>query len=116
SVLVVCPWHRGAESGAHQQWLCSGGNACDTVCPVSIPLASLITDVRAKAVEKVGMPWAKKLFLRQWSTPERIDRLTGWLATFQDPLRRNGNVRTPFGALAQEESLPAVPDRPAHYR
>src|SRR5438034_243363 len=87
-----------------------------TVCPVSIPLASLITDVRAKAVEKVGMPWAKKLFLRQWSTPERIDRLTGWLATFQDPLRRNGNVRLPFGALAQEKSLPAVADRPLHYR
>ena len=114
--LVVSPWHHGTESVAHEQGLCMGCNACDTVCPVSIPLASLITDVRAKAVEKVGMPWAKKLFLRQWSTPERIDRLTGWLATFQDPLRRNGNVRLPFGALAQEKSLPAVADRPLHYR
>ena len=114
--LVVSPWHHGTESVAHEQGLCMGCNACDTVCPVSIPLASLITDVRAKAVEKVGMPWAKKLFLRQWSTPEHIDRVTGWLATFQDPLRRDGHLRLPFGALAQEKSLPAVADRPLHYR
>ena len=48
------------------------------------------------------MSWAKRVFLRQWSSPERIDRITGWLAAFQNPLRRNGNVRLPFGTLAQE--------------
>jgi iron-sulfur cluster protein len=114
--LVVSPWHHGIDSVAHEQSLCMGCNACDTVCPVGIPLASLITDVRAKAVERTGMSWAKRLFLRQWSTPDRIDRLTGWLATFQNPLRRNGNVRLPFGSLAQEKSLPAVADNPLHYR
>jgi iron-sulfur cluster protein len=114
--LVVSPWHHGIESVAHEQAMCMGCNACDTVCPVSIPLAALITDVRAKAAEKTGMPWTKRLFLRQWSTPERIDRLTGWLATFQNPLRRDGNVRLPFGPIAQEKSLPAVADRPLHYR
>jgi iron-sulfur cluster protein len=100
--LVVSPWHHGIESVAHEQALCMGCNACDTVCPVGIPLASLITDVRAQAVERTGMSWAKRLFMRQWSTPDRIDRLTGWLATFQNPLRRNGSVRLPFGSLAQE--------------
>ena len=75
--LVVSPWHHGTESVALEQALCMGCNACDTVCPVGIPLAALITDVRAKAVEKTGMSWAKRVFLRQWSTPERIDRLTG---------------------------------------
>ena len=114
--LVVSPWHHGIESVAHEQALCMGCNACDTVCPVSIPLAALITDVRAKALEKTGSSWTKKIFLRQWSTPERIDRLTGWLATFQNPLRSNGNVRLPFGPLAQEKSLPAVADNPLHYR
>ena len=114
--LVVSPWHHGIESVAHEQSLCMGCNACDTVCPVSIPLAALITDVRAEAVERTGMSWAKGLFLRQWSTPDRIDRVTGWLATFQNPLRRNGNVRLPFGTLAQEKSLPAVADTPLHYR
>jgi iron-sulfur cluster protein len=114
--LVVSPWHHGIDSVAHEQSLCMGCNACDTVCPVGIPLASLITDVRAKAVERTGMSWAKRLFLRQWSSPDRIDRITGWLATFQNPLRRNGNVRLPFGTLAQEKSLPAVADNPLHYR
>lgn len=114
--LVVSPWHHGIDSVAHEQALCMGCNACDTVCPVGIPLAALITDVRAKATERTGSPWAKKLFLKQWSTPERIDRLTGWLATFQNPLRRDGNVRLPFGTIAQEKSLPAVADRPLHYR
>jgi L-lactate dehydrogenase complex protein LldF len=114
--LVVSPWHHGTESVAHEQALCMGCNACDTVCPVGIPLAALITDVRAKAVEKIGMSWAKRLFLRQWSSPERIDRITGWLSTFQNPLRRNGHIRLPFGTIAQEKSLPAVAENPLHYR
>ena len=114
--LVVSPWHHGIESVANEQYMCMGCNACDTVCPVGIPLAALITDVRAKAVEKTGMSWTKRLFLRQWSSPERIDRLTGWLATFQNPLRRDGNIRLPFGTLSGEKSLPAVADMPLHYR
>jgi len=114
--LVVSPWHHGTESVALEQALCMGCNACDTVCPVGIPLAALITDVRAKAVEKTGMSWAKRVFLRQWSTPERIDRLTGWLAAFQNPLRSDGSVRLPFGTIAREKSLPAVADNPLHYR
>jgi L-lactate dehydrogenase complex protein LldF len=114
--LVVSPWHHGIDSVALEQYMCMGCNACDTVCPVGIPLAALITDVRAKAIERTGMSWAKRLFLRQWSSPERIDRVTGWLATFQNPLRRDGNVRLPFGTIAQEKSLPAVADHPLHYR
>ena len=114
--LVVSPWHHGIESVAHEQYMCMGCNACDTVCPVSIPLAALITDVRAKAIETTGMSWGKRLFLRQWSTPERIDRVTGWLAAFQNPLRSNGHVRLPFGTIAHEKSLPAVADNPLHYR
>src|SRR3989449_4760217 len=62
------------------------------------------------------MSWAKRPFMRRWSTPDRIDRITGWLATFQNPLRRNGTVPLPFGSLAQEKSLPAVADNPLHYR
>src|SRR5205807_155882 len=53
--LVVSPWHHGTDSVAYEQGMCLGCNACDTVCPVSIPLASLITEVRAKAVERIGL-------------------------------------------------------------
>jgi Fe-S oxidoreductase len=96
--------------------MCLGCNACDTVCPVSILLASLITEVRAKAVERIGMSLPKRFLLKQWSAPDTIDRVTGWLATLQSPLRHDSVVRVPFGALAKEKSLPAVSERPLHFR
>src|SRR5438093_4781414 len=114
--LVVSPWHHGPDSVAYEQGMCLGCNACATVCPVSIPLASLITEVRAKAVERIGMSLPKRFLLKQWSAPDTIDRVTGWLATLQSPLRHDGVVRVPFGALAKEKSLPAVSARPLHFR
>src|SRR2546425_11623836 len=114
--LVVSPWHHGIDSVAYEQGMCLGCNACDTVCPVSIPLASLITEVRAKAVERTGLSLPKRLLLKQWSAPDAIDRVAGWLAMLQGPLRHDGVVRVPFGALAKEKSLPAVSDRPLHFR
>ena len=114
--LVVSPWHHGTDSVAYEQGMCLGCNACDTVCPVSIPLASLITEVRAKAVERIGLSLPKRLLLKQWSAPEAIDRVAGWLAILQGPFRHDGLVRVPFGAIAKEKSLPAISDRPLHFR
>ncbi len=114
--LVVSPFHHGLDSVANEQAMCMGCNACDTVCPVEIPLAALINDVRAKAVERVGMSWTKKLALSQWTDPERIDRTTSLLATAQKPLRRGSMIRLPLTLLGKEKSLPAVAERPLHYR
>src|SRR5207249_3445079 len=114
--LVVSPWHHGTDSVAYEQGMCLGCNACDTVCPVSIPLASLITEVRAKAVERIGLSLPKRVLLKQWSAPEAIDRVAGWLAILQGPFRHDGLVRVPFGAIAKEKSLPAISDRPLHFR
>lgn len=114
--LVVSPWHHGIESVAQEQAMCMGCNACDTVCPVSIPLAALITDVRDQAMEKIGIGGAKRIALDQWSTPERMDRLAAWGQALQLPLKHDGLVRLPFGALAREKSLPAFADVPLHYR
>ena len=114
--LVVSPFHHGLDSVAHEQAMCMGCNACDTVCPVEIPLAALISDVRAKAVERIGMSWTKRVALSQWTDPERIDRTTGLLATLQRPLRRGSLVRLPMAVLGKEKSLPAVAERPLHYR
>ncbi len=115
--LVVSPWHHGIESVAYEQNMCMGCNACDTVCPVGIPLASLITDVRSRAVDKTGIAWLKRAFLRQWSSPEGIDRITGWLRLLQGPFLRDGLVRLPrLTALAKEKSLPAIAARPLHER
>ncbi|HKW78501.1 MAG TPA: (Fe-S)-binding protein, partial [Candidatus Limnocylindria bacterium] len=114
--LVVSPFHHGIESVAYEQSMCVGCNACDTVCPVEIPLAALITDVRAKAVERTGLSWTKRIALSQWTDPERIDRTTGWLSALQKPLRRGSLVRLPMSTLGKEKSLPAVAERPLHYR
>ena len=114
--LVVSPAHHGIDSVAYEQNMCMGCNACDTVCPVSIPLASMITDVRAKAIERTGMPAPKRLALDQWTTPQRIDRLTGLASRLQAPLRTGGLIRLPFGKLAKEKSLPALSEHPLHYR
>jgi L-lactate dehydrogenase complex protein LldF len=114
--LVISPFHHGLDSVANEQAMCMGCNACDTVCPVNIPLAALINDVRAKAVERVGMSWTKRLALSQWTDPERIDRTTGLLTTLQWPLRRGSLVRLPMAVLGKEKSLPAVAERPLHYR
>lgn len=114
--LVVSPAHHGIDSVAYEQNMCMGCNACDTVCPVSIPLAGLITEVRAKAVERTGMSAPKRLALDQWTTPQRIDRITALISRLQGPLRAGGLVRLPFGKLAKEKSLPAFADRPLHYR
>ncbi len=114
--LVVSPFHHGLDSVAYEQQMCVGCNACDTVCPVTIPIASLITDVRAMAVQRTGLSWAKRLALGQWTAPERIDRMTGWLSALQGPLRRGTLVRLPFGDLGKEKSLPAVAAQPLHYR
>ncbi|HEV8672052.1 MAG TPA: LUD domain-containing protein [Candidatus Limnocylindria bacterium] len=114
--LVVSPFHHGLDSVAYEQQMCVGCNACDTVCPVGIPIASLITDVRALAVQRTGLSWAKRVALSQWNSPQRIDRMTGWLSALQGPLRHGSLVRLPFGDLGKEKSLPAVAEQPLHYR
>src|SRR5207244_1374007 len=114
--LVVSPFHHGLDSVAYEQQMCVGCNACDTVCPVGIPIASLITDVRALAVQRTGISWAKRIALSQWTSPQRIDRMTGWLSALQGPLRHGSLVRLPFGDLGKEKSLPAVAQQPLHYR
>lgn len=115
--LVVSPWHHGIESVAHEQSLCLGCNACDTVCPVSIPLASLIGEVRAKAVERTGMSLPKRVGLGLWSTREGLERIFEWAAVLQRPFLEDGGVRPPLlGALTSQKSLPPVADTPLHVR
>jgi len=114
--LVVSPFHHGIDSIAYEQNMCLGCNACDTVCPVEIPLAALISDTRARAVERTGSTLTKRLALSQWTNPERIDRAAGWLSTLQKPLQRGSLIRLPLMQLGKEKSLPAVAEEPLHYR
>ncbi len=115
--LVLSPWHHGIDSVAYEQSLCLGCNACDTVCPVEIPLASLINDVRAQAVERTGLPLAKRVAFGMWSTPAGLDRLFSWAALVQRPFASEGLVRPPLlRKLTDEKSLPRVAERPLRFR
>ncbi len=115
--LVLSPWHHGIDSVAYEQDMCLGCNACDTVCPVSIPIASLINDVRAQAVERTGFSSMKRIGLDLWATRDGLRRLFGWAATLQRPFLRDGGVRPPFAsALLAEKSLPVVAETPLHER
>src|SRR5258708_3291861 len=71
--LVVTPFHHGIEAGAGPQSLCVSCNACETVCPVEIPLPSLILDVRHRTVEAKGLPWLKKVIFGAMARPRLFE-------------------------------------------
>lgn len=86
--LVVTPFHHGIEAGAGPQSLCVSCNACETVCPVEIPLPSLILDVRRRTMDAKGLPLAKRLVFGAMAHP-RFFKLAARLASIgQWPLAR----------------------------
>jgi L-lactate utilization protein LutB len=52
--LVVTPFLNGLEAAAGPQSMCLSCNACETVCPVDIPLPRQILDVRAMVAAEKG--------------------------------------------------------------
>lgn len=59
--LVVSPELNGLDSVADAQSFCLSCNACETVCPVGIPLAAQILEVRREVVAKRGLTWYKSI-------------------------------------------------------
>ncbi|MBE3559057.1 MAG: LUD domain-containing protein [Ktedonobacteraceae bacterium] len=128
--LVVTPFHHGIEAGAGPQNLCVSCNACETVCPVEIPLPSLILDVRTRTMEAKGLPRIKQLVFGVMARPRLFGLLTRLASIAQFPVTlgsryiRAGNLR-PFAklpiigylaALARWRSLPAFAVRPLRDR
>jgi L-lactate dehydrogenase complex protein LldF len=89
--LVVTPFHHGIDAGAGPQSLCVSCNACETVCPVEIPLPSLILDVRRRTVEAKGLPWLKKLIFGTMARPRLFDVAARFASIAQFPLTRGGS-------------------------
>jgi Fe-S oxidoreductase len=73
--LVLTPFHHGIEAIAGPQSLCMSCNACETVCPVEIPLPRLILKVRERAARATGLPLSKRLGLLAWRHPTIADGL-----------------------------------------
>ena len=128
--LVVTPFHHGIDAGDGPQSLCVSCNACETVCPVEIPLPSLILDVRHRAMEAKGLSRIKKLIFGTMRHPRLFGLVTRLASIGQLPITR-GSVyvrsrkmgllaRLPImrtvAALANWRSLPAFAVRPLRDR
>jgi len=128
--LVVTPFHHGLEADAGPQSLCVSCNACETVCPVEIPLPSLILDVRSRVVEAKGLPWLKKVIFGAMARPRLFDIAVRFFSVAQLPLTQGSNyisarklgilgklpgVRA-IANLARWRSLPAFATKPLRDR
>ncbi|MGI9254231.1 MAG: LUD domain-containing protein, partial [Thermomicrobiales bacterium] len=71
--LVVTPFLHGIDAAAGPQSLCLSCNACETVCPVHIPLPRQILDVRQMVVEARGLKPVKKAVLGVFARPKTTD-------------------------------------------
>lgn len=128
--LVVTPFHHGIDAGAGPQSLCVSCNACETVCPVEIPLPSLILDVRHRAMEAKGLPRIKRLILGTMRHPRLFGLVTRLASIGQFPITRGSAyvrshkmgllaklpVMRTVASLASWRSLPAFAVRPLRDR
>lgn len=128
--LVVTPFHHGIEADAGPQSLCVSCNACETVCPVEIPLPSLILDVRSRVVETKGLPLIKKVIFGTMAHPRLFNLAARCASLAQLPVTRGSKfVRARYigilgnlpgmsylAKLTRWRSLPAFATRPLRDR
>ena len=128
--LVITPFLHGIEAGAGPQSLCVSCNACETVCPVEIPLPNLILEVRSRVVAANGLPWLKKVIFGIMARPHLFDLAVRFFSFAQLPVTRGGNYirlrnfsifgNLPFvrsvAKLARWRSLPTFAIKPLRDR
>ncbi|HEY6411472.1 MAG TPA: heterodisulfide reductase-related iron-sulfur binding cluster, partial [Ktedonobacteraceae bacterium] len=128
--LVITPFLHGIEAVAGPQSLCVSCNACETVCPVEIPLPSLILDVRHRTMEAKGLHWIKKLVFGTMAHPRTFGLLTRLASIGQFPITWGGRyirarnfgvlgklpVMRSLVELARWRSLPAFATKPLRDR
>ncbi|MFN0070856.1 MAG: LUD domain-containing protein [Chloroflexota bacterium] len=113
--LVVTDMHHGIDAAGGPQSLCMSCNACEQVCPVGIPIAQQIIDVRQKHVAEHGLPLTKQAVITGLTS--EIAQTIGRFA--QKPfMGTDGMIRKlPFmSALTEWRSLPGLAARPLRDR
>jgi iron-sulfur cluster protein len=118
--LVVTPFLNSLEDIAKPQSLCLSCNACETVCPVGIPLPRQILDVRKMVAEANGIAPAKKAVLGVYGRRSAFAVATRVGAKLQKPLQAGKFVRGNHLPLLKKQtrwrSMPAIPSRPLRDR
>jgi iron-sulfur cluster protein len=114
--LVNTPFHHGLEQAAGPQSLCVSCNACQTVCPVDIPLPRQILDVRRRVVEANGLSPLKRAVLFVWGRPRLFRGLARAVAVFGRPVTRDGFLRFPMPPRQRWRTPPAPSLRTARQR
>jgi iron-sulfur cluster protein len=118
--LVVTQFHHGLDAIAKPQSLCLSCNACETVCPASIPLPRQILDVRKMVVARKGLPLAKRVVLNVYARPRAFDLATRVGSRAQRPLQRDRFVRGRHVPILKTQtrwrSMPALARQPLRDR
>jgi iron-sulfur cluster protein len=118
--LVVTPFLNSLDDIAKPQSLCLSCNACETVCPVGIPLPRQILDVRKMVAEKNGLPPAKRVVLDVYARRSTFALATRIGARMQKPLQNGSFVRGNHVPVLKQQtrwrSMPALPSQPLRDR
>ncbi len=119
--LVVTGFHHGLAAAAGPQSLCLSCNACETVCPVGIPLPRQILDVRGLVVETFGLKEPKRTALAILARPKTASLALKIARQLQRPLARRARTvqtrRVPvLRGQTRWRALPLLADPPLHSR
>ena len=115
--LVVTAFHHGLNAAAGPQSLCLSCNACETVCPVGIPLPRQILDVRARVVRELGIKEPKRSLLAMYARPRTAQLALKIARRVQKPITRDARLlrsrRVPIlRRQTRWRSLPMLADPP----
>jgi L-lactate dehydrogenase complex protein LldF len=119
--LVVTGFHHGLAAAAGPQSLCLSCNACETVCPVGIPLPRQILDVRSMVVSRFGIKQPKRVILSTFARPRTAALALKVARKLQRPIVRDARLlRTRVLPIVRQQtrwrSLPLLASRPLHER